>query len=135
MDTYLLHLDLCATLSPFVSHLHRISPGKKTEKEDEDPNQPTYVGEFPQVVRNEQANLMHKQLHGSYTFLRLPFKLVNWFSGITFHHLCQVMHLTLVGLTKQPLWHGLFVEVNFLFGSTCHPQNQENVSCLIFPQL
>lgn len=57
----------------FVAHLHRISPGKKSEKDDEDPNKPIYVGEFPEVVRNEQANLMHKQLHGFYTFLCLPF--------------------------------------------------------------
>lgn len=55
------------TPAPWASRLSvlaRISPGKKSDKDDEDPNKPIYVGEFPEVVRNEQANLMHKQLHG-----------------------------------------------------------------------
>lgn len=39
-------------------YLPRISPVNRSDKEDEtDPVKPVYVGEFPQVVRNEQASL------------------------------------------------------------------------------
>lgn len=93
-------------LKIIVAYLRRISPGKNSEKDGEDPNKPIYVGEFPEVVRNEQANLIHKQLHGFYTRLHLSFKLLNCFSGLTFCFLCQVMHLTLAGLTRRPPWHG-----------------------------
>lgn len=47
-----------------MSHLLRIPPLKKSEKGDEDPNQPIYVGEFPQVVRDAQADLMRKRVPG-----------------------------------------------------------------------
>ncbi|KAF8380785.1 hypothetical protein HHK36_028279 [Tetracentron sinense] len=48
--------------APWASHfsvLARIPPVKKTEKgTDSDPTEPAYVGEFPQVVRDEQSSFL-----------------------------------------------------------------------------
>uniref|UniRef100_A0A7N0ZWG3 Nucleoporin Nup133/Nup155-like N-terminal domain-containing protein n=1 Tax=Kalanchoe fedtschenkoi TaxID=63787 RepID=A0A7N0ZWG3_KALFE len=55
-----------APWAPRLSVLARISPSKnKNDKEDEvDPTKPVYVEEFPQVLRDEQAKLMHKRHPG-----------------------------------------------------------------------
>lgn len=40
---------------------------KKSDKADDvDPIQPVYVGEVPQVVRDEQANMLQRHLSGLY---------------------------------------------------------------------
>lgn len=55
------------TPAPWASRLSvlaRIPSLKKSEKGDEDPNQPIYVGEFPQVVRDAQADLMRMRVPG-----------------------------------------------------------------------
>ncbi|GMH07149.1 hypothetical protein Nepgr_008989 [Nepenthes gracilis] len=56
------------TPAPWASRLSvlaRISPMKNSEKmDDEDPIQPVFVGEFPQVVREEQNNLHRKHAPG-----------------------------------------------------------------------
>ncbi|XP_022968925.1 nuclear pore complex protein NUP133 isoform X1 [Cucurbita maxima] len=50
-----------APWTPRLSVLARISPVNKSDKEDEtDPVRPVYVGEFPQVVRDEQASLVQQ---------------------------------------------------------------------------
>jgi len=42
---------------------------KKSDKVDDvDPVQPVYVGEVPQVVRDEQANMLQKRVSGQYTW-------------------------------------------------------------------
>lgn len=49
----------------FVVNCHRIPPAKKSDKgEETDPIQPVYVGEFPQVLRDEQAVFLHKHAPG-----------------------------------------------------------------------
>lgn len=49
----------------FLFHLQRIPPARKSEKGDDiDPIQPIYVGEFPQVVRDEQTNFLQKRVPG-----------------------------------------------------------------------
>ncbi|KAL8264476.1 hypothetical protein R6Q59_022606 [Mikania micrantha] len=56
------------TPAPWASRLSvraRIPTVKKGEKVDDvDPIQPVYVGEVPQVVRDEQANMLQKRLSG-----------------------------------------------------------------------
>jgi nuclear pore complex protein Nup133 len=43
----------------------RIPPANRSEKGDQtEPIKPVYVGEFPQVVRDEQANLLQKHSPG-----------------------------------------------------------------------
>lgn len=43
----------------------RIPQLKRSEKGDEiDPVQPLYVGEFPQLVRDEQASFLQKRVPG-----------------------------------------------------------------------
>lgn len=43
----------------------RIPSANKSEKENEvDPIKPVYVGEFPQVVRDEQASFLQKRIPG-----------------------------------------------------------------------
>ncbi|WCJ37399.1 Nucleoporin Nup133/Nup155-like [Euphorbia peplus] len=55
-----------APWAPRLSVLARIPPANKSEKENEaDPIKPVYVGEFPQVVRDEQANFMQKRIPGN----------------------------------------------------------------------
>ncbi|XP_057508385.1 nuclear pore complex protein NUP133 [Actinidia eriantha] len=58
------------TPAPWASRLSvlaRISPVKKSEKvEDLDPVQPVFVGEFPQLVRDEQAILLQKRVPGDF---------------------------------------------------------------------
>ncbi|XP_022135834.1 nuclear pore complex protein NUP133 isoform X2 [Momordica charantia] len=50
-----------APWAPRLSVLARISPANRSSKEDEtDPVRPVYVGEFPQVVRDEQASLVQQ---------------------------------------------------------------------------
>lgn len=64
---------MCVCVIVYVEHLayfcyilfHLLRIPKKNEKGDEDPNQPIYVGEFPQVVRDAQAELMHKRVPGN----------------------------------------------------------------------
>ena len=47
----------------------RIPTVKKSDKVDDvDPVQPVYVGEVPQVVRDEQANMLQKRVSGQYTW-------------------------------------------------------------------
>ncbi|XP_071736708.1 nuclear pore complex protein NUP133 [Rutidosis leptorrhynchoides] len=53
------------TPAPWASRLSvlaRIPTAKKVD--DVDPIQPVYVGEVPQVVRDEQANMLQKRVHG-----------------------------------------------------------------------
>uniref|UniRef100_A0A5B7BVC6 Nucleoporin Nup133/Nup155-like N-terminal domain-containing protein n=1 Tax=Davidia involucrata TaxID=16924 RepID=A0A5B7BVC6_DAVIN len=56
------------TPAPWASRLSvlaRIPPVKKSEKGDDiDPIKPVYVGEFPQVVRDEQAIFLYKRVPG-----------------------------------------------------------------------
>ena len=55
----------------FFLVMFRISPVKKSEKvEDLDPVQPVFVGEFPQLVRDEQAILLQKRVPGEYSWLQ-----------------------------------------------------------------
>lgn len=42
--------------------LPRVLPGNQNEKGDE--IKPVYVGEFPQVVRDEQASMLQRHVHG-----------------------------------------------------------------------
>lgn len=57
------------TPAPWASRLSilaRIPPAKKSDKgEETDPIQPVYVGEFPQVLRDEQAVFLHKHAPGN----------------------------------------------------------------------
>ncbi|KAJ8568591.1 hypothetical protein K7X08_028124 [Anisodus acutangulus] len=57
------------TPAPWASRLSvlaRIPPAKKSDKgEETDPIQPVYVGEFPQVLRDEQAVLLQKHAPGN----------------------------------------------------------------------
>ncbi|KAL7250062.1 hypothetical protein ACSBR1_012127 [Camellia fascicularis] len=56
-----------APWAPRLSVLARIPPVKKSEKvDDSDPVQPVFVGEFPQVVRDEQANRLQKRIPGEF---------------------------------------------------------------------
>lgn len=56
---YCIILIFCAT---FFS---RMPIGNKSGKGDEtDPIKPVYVGEFPQVVRDEQTRLLQKRSYG-----------------------------------------------------------------------
>ncbi|PHT43052.1 Nuclear pore complex protein [Capsicum baccatum] len=49
-----------------LSALARIPPAKKSDKgEETDPIQPVYVGDFPQVLRDEQAVLIQKHAPGN----------------------------------------------------------------------
>ncbi|KAK3031989.1 hypothetical protein RJ639_036194 [Escallonia herrerae] len=58
-----------APWAPRLSVLARIPHVKKSEKGDDlDPTQPVYVGEFPQVVRDEQANFLQKCFPGDACF-------------------------------------------------------------------
>ncbi|KAK3010502.1 hypothetical protein RJ639_011771 [Escallonia herrerae] len=58
-----------APWAPRLSVLARIPQVKKGEKgNDLDPTQPVYVGEFPQVVRDEQANFLQKCFPGDACF-------------------------------------------------------------------
>lgn len=56
------------TPAPWASRLSvlaRIPTVKKSDKVDDvDPTQPVYVGEVPQVVRDEQANMLQKRVSG-----------------------------------------------------------------------
>ncbi|KAA8524826.1 hypothetical protein F0562_011249 [Nyssa sinensis] len=58
------------TPAPWASRLSvlaRIPPVKKSEKGDDiDPIKPVYVGEFPQVVRDEQAIFLNKHFPGDW---------------------------------------------------------------------
>ncbi|KAI8558082.1 hypothetical protein RHMOL_Rhmol04G0061000 [Rhododendron molle] len=58
------------TPAPWASRLSvlaRIPPTKKGEKADNvDPVQPVFVSEFPQVVRNEQVNLLQNRVRGDF---------------------------------------------------------------------
>lgn len=50
----------------------RIPTANKNEKGDDvDPIKPVYVGEFPQVVRDEQTKLLQKHIPGLYTRIKL----------------------------------------------------------------
>lgn len=50
---------LCFFFSP------RIPPANRSDKGDQtEPIKPVYVGEFPQVVRDEQASLLQKRSPG-----------------------------------------------------------------------
>lgn len=51
---------LCNILFIFL----RIPTVKSDKVDDVDPTQPVYVGEVPQVVRDEQANMLQKRLSG-----------------------------------------------------------------------
>ncbi|XP_016453974.2 nuclear pore complex protein NUP133 isoform X1 [Nicotiana tabacum] len=57
------------TPAPWASRLSvlaRIPPAKKSDKgEETDPIQPVYVGEFPQVLRDEQAVFLQKHAPGN----------------------------------------------------------------------
>ncbi|KAJ9176795.1 hypothetical protein P3X46_012073 [Hevea brasiliensis] len=54
-----------APWAPRLSVLARIPPANKSEKGNEaDPIKPVYVGEFPQVVRSEQASILQKYTPG-----------------------------------------------------------------------
>ncbi|PON80716.1 Nucleoporin [Parasponia andersonii] len=54
-----------APWAPRLSVLARIPTVSKNEKGDDmDPIKPVYVGEFPQVVRDEQTKLLHKRVPG-----------------------------------------------------------------------
>lgn len=54
-----------APWAPRLSVLARISPVNRSDKEDvTDPVKPVYVGEFPQVVRDEQASLIQQFVTG-----------------------------------------------------------------------
>ncbi|MFS7921831.1 putative transcription factor WD40-like family [Helianthus anomalus] len=54
-----------APWAPRLSVRARIPTVKKSDKADDvDPIQPVYVGEVPQVVRDEQANMLQKHLSG-----------------------------------------------------------------------
>lgn len=49
----------------FIYTIYRIPPAGKTEKGDEiDPIKPVFVGEFPQVVRDEQISFLRKHVSG-----------------------------------------------------------------------
>ena len=52
-------VNLKIDLSYLVS---RVLPGNQTEKGDE--IKPVFVGEFPQVVRDEHAAMLQKHVHG-----------------------------------------------------------------------
>ncbi|XP_050205728.1 nuclear pore complex protein NUP133 isoform X2 [Mercurialis annua] len=55
-----------APWAPHLSVLARIPPAHRTEKENEvDPIKPVYVGEFPQVVRDEQDRFLQKHISGN----------------------------------------------------------------------
>ncbi|XVF21128.1 hypothetical protein REPUB_Repub12eG0064100 [Reevesia pubescens] len=52
-----------APWAPRLSVLARISPAKKNEKGDErDPIKPVFVGEFPQVVHDEQTSFLRRSV-------------------------------------------------------------------------
>ncbi|XP_034208822.1 nuclear pore complex protein NUP133 isoform X1 [Prunus dulcis] len=51
-----------APWAPRLSVLARVLPANQSEKGDE--IKPVYVGEFPQVVRDEQASMVQKHVHG-----------------------------------------------------------------------
>ncbi|GMN27716.1 hypothetical protein TIFTF001_001775 [Ficus carica] len=54
-----------APWAPRLSVLARIPTANKNEKGDDvDPIKPVYVGEFPQVVRDEQTKLLQKRIPG-----------------------------------------------------------------------
>ncbi|XP_025015316.2 nuclear pore complex protein NUP133 isoform X2 [Ricinus communis] len=54
-----------APWGPRLSVLARIPPANRSEKGNEvDPIKPVYVGEFPQVVRDEQATYLQKHITG-----------------------------------------------------------------------
>lgn len=58
------------TPAPWASRLSvlaRISPIKKSEKEESDPVKPVFVGELPQVVRDEQDVLLQKRIPGNFS--------------------------------------------------------------------
>lgn len=59
------------TPAPWASRLSvlaRIPPTKKGEKADDvDPVKPVFVSEFPQVVRNEQVNLLQNRVLGDFS--------------------------------------------------------------------
>ncbi|KAB1208705.1 hypothetical protein CJ030_MR6G006663 [Morella rubra] len=62
--------DRPSTPAPWAPRLSvltpRIPPGNRSEREDEaDPIKPVYVGEFPQVVRDEEASLLQKRVPAS----------------------------------------------------------------------
>lgn len=49
----------------FICAIYRIPPAGKSEKGDEtDPIKPVFVGEFPQVVRDEQISFLRKHVSG-----------------------------------------------------------------------
>ncbi|KAI3755663.1 hypothetical protein L1987_55468 [Smallanthus sonchifolius] len=53
-----------APWAPRLSVRARIPTVKSDKVDDVDPTQPVYVGEVPQVVRDEQANMLQKRLSG-----------------------------------------------------------------------
>ncbi|KAJ4730197.1 nuclear pore complex protein [Melia azedarach] len=54
-----------APWAPRLSVLARIPPAGKGEKVDQiDPIKPVFVGEFPQVIRDEQTNILRKHVPG-----------------------------------------------------------------------
>ncbi|KAK9285637.1 hypothetical protein L1049_024835 [Liquidambar formosana] len=68
-DTAIPNRPTTGTPAPWTSRLSvlaRIPPVKKSEKGDEvDPIKPVYVGEFPQVVRDEQTSFLQKGVPGN----------------------------------------------------------------------
>lgn len=49
----------------------RIPPAGKSEKGDVvDPIKPVFIGEFPQVVRDEQTSILRKHIPGQFNWLQ-----------------------------------------------------------------
>lgn len=49
----------------------RIPPAAKTEKGDVvDPIKPVFIGEFPQVIRDEQTSVLRKHIPGQFKWLQ-----------------------------------------------------------------
>jgi hypothetical protein len=74
MHRFNLCLNNCGmnfSVANIITNLHvfcfspRIPPANRSDKGDQtEPIKPVYVGEFPQVVRDEQASLLQKHSTG-----------------------------------------------------------------------
>lgn len=97
----------------------------KSEKKasDGDPIKPVYVGEFPEVVRDEQASFLRSHIPGNvchfgfFLFLILLALMVN----------LQAIHLFLVEWIRRRAFLGSFAEIDSSSGVTCHLHLQKIV--------
>lgn len=98
---------------------------KKSEEKasDADPIKPVYVGEFPEVVRDEQANVLRSHIPGNVSHYGLFLFLI--LLALTVN--LQVMHLYLVEWTRRRAFPGSFAEIDSLSGVTYHLHLQKIV--------